>query len=231
MDRLPDQNLTSLFPHAAFDVVVIAASMGGMEALCQILPLLPPDYPAAVIVQTHLNPTKPSYLVDILMQHSTLPIAWATDRAVLRPGTVTVAPPGQHVQVSPSTLTLTSWDKLEYQRPKADRLFESVAVAFKARAIGVVLTGYLSDGARGVQAIHRHGGRVLVQHPGTAQAASMPLAALRTGSVDFALSLRGLAAALITLVMVPGAAQFFTAPEPPLHAYHTLLRTGSARRG
>jgi CheB methylesterase len=148
------------------------------------------DYPAAIIVQTHLNPTKPSYLVDILMQHSTLPIAWATDR-----------------------------------------LFESVAVTFKARAIGVVLTGYLTDGARGAQAIHRHGGWVLVQHPGTAQAANMPLAALRTGSMDFALSLRGLAAALITLVMVPGAAQLFTAPEPPLHAYQTALRNGSARRG
>jgi hypothetical protein len=72
------------------------------------------------------------------------------DVAVLRPGTVAVAPPGQHVRVTSSgTFCLTSWVELGYAKPRADGLFQSVAASFQARALGVVLTGFLDDGARG----------------------------------------------------------------------------------
>jgi two-component system chemotaxis response regulator CheB len=74
----------------------------------------------------------------------------------------------------------------------------------------VVLTGVGSDGANGVRAIKRSGGTVLVQNRRTSQAFSMPHAALKTGCVDFVLSLRVIASALISLVMVRGAAQFFS---------------------
>jgi two-component system chemotaxis response regulator CheB len=92
----------------------------------------------------------------------------------------------------------------------ADVLFESVARCYRERALAVVLTGAGNDGAKGVQAIKHQGGRVLVQNMNTSKAFNMPRAALRTGCVDFSLSPRTIAHALVTLVMVKGAAQLFS---------------------
>ena len=203
----------NLCPDTAFDVVAIAASAGGMRAIEEILASLPREFPSAILVQTHLNPRHQSALAEILQRSSRLPVAWAAQHARLQPGAVRVAPPGQHVRVAPSgLLSLTSWEQLGHRKPTADGLFASVAASFTGRAIGVVLTGYLSDGAQGVRAIQQHGGRVLVQQPASAEVPDMPLAALATGCVDFALPLPALAAALTTLVMIPGAAQFFAVP-------------------
>lgn len=74
-----------------------------------------------------------------------------------------------------------------------------------------MLSGYLDDGARGVEAIHTNGGRVLVQHPATANADGMPCAALATGCADAALPLPALAAALVSWVMGSGATDFLAA--------------------
>lgn len=219
-----------LCPDGAFDVVVIAASAGGLQAMRAILMALPPEFPAAILVQTHLNPTYPSVLVDILRWHTSLPVDWAADGATLRPGTVTIAPQGQHVRVSPKgRLSLVSWAHLGYTKPRADGLFESVATSFQARALGVVLTGYLDDGARGARAIHEHGGRVLVQDPASAEAADMPNATMRTGCADFVLPLQALGAALTALVMVRGMAQFFAVPHTVrLQPYREALRIWGA---
>lgn len=209
---------------SAFDVVAIAASAGGMQAISCILAALPHAFPAAILVQTHLSPHHDSVLADILQLQSRLPVRWAAPNHTIQPGTVTVSPPGQHVRVTPAgQFSLTSWELLEHRKPTADGLFASVATSFGERAVGVVLTGYLSDGARGVQAINAHGGRVLAQEPASAEVADMPSAAIATGCVDFVLPLRALAAALITLTMVPGAAQLFAVPtahadQPYRHA-------------
>jgi two-component system chemotaxis response regulator CheB len=204
----------SLCSDSAFDVVAIAASAGGFQAIRAILAALPAEFPAAVLVQTHLPPQHTSILVDILRPHTSLPVDWATNGAALRPGTVTIAPPGQHVQVcSEGRLTLISWAQRGYTKPRADGLFESVAASFQARALGVVLTGYLDDGARGARAIHEQGGRVLVQDPRSAEASDMPLATLRTGCVDFVLPIAAMPAALTALVMVRGMAHFFAVPH------------------
>lgn len=212
------------FPNASFDVVTITASFGGISALQHILAPLPADFPATIIIQTHLKPNYPSALADILQRHTTLPVTWGSDGAWLSPSTVIIAPPGQHMQVTPyNTLTLTSWSRLNYARPRADGLFESVAIHFKARAIGVVLTGYLNDGAQGAQSIRQQGGCIIVQDPKTAEAPGMPRATLQTGYVDFVLSLHAIPAALIALVMVSGAAQFFAVPLNSPQPYRDAL--------
>jgi two-component system chemotaxis response regulator CheB len=219
-----------LSPHAAFDVVAIAASVGGLQAMRKILTALPADFPAALFIQTHLTPTYPSKLVEVLQPRTLLPVAWATDSAVLRPGTVMVAPPGQHVRVTPSgRLCLTSWADMGYAKPRADGLFTSVAASFQTRALGVVLTGYLDDGARGSLALRQAGGRVLVQDPATAEAPDMPLAALRTGCADFVLPLDTLPAALTALVMVRGMATLLSVPGIARgQPYREALRTWGA---
>src|SRR5262249_38913462 len=94
-------------------------------------------------------------------------------------------------------------------RPAADPLFLSAAECFGERVIGVVLSGYLSDGALGSRGIVKAGGRVLVQDETTSLAFDMPRAALRTGTVDFSLPPAGIAHALTAMLMAPGAAAWF----------------------
>jgi two-component system chemotaxis response regulator CheB len=197
----------------AFDVVVIAASLGGISALSQVLSALPADFPAAIIVVQHLSPTSPSQLADLLSRRTSLWVKWAEEGDRLQPGVVFVAPPNQHLLLREGdVLTLRQSPRVQWVRPSADVLFASVAASYGERAIAVVLTGAGRDGARGVQMMKQMGGRVLVQDMATSRSFGMPSAAIRTGCIDFILPLRTIAPALITLVMVRGAAMLFHVP-------------------
>jgi two-component system chemotaxis response regulator CheB len=92
-------------------------------------------------------------------------------------------------------------------------LFQGVAEYFGSRAIGIILTGCLDDGARGSDAIRHAGGRIFVQDPDSCEQSGMPLAAMRTGAVDFCLSLQALAAVVIAITMVRGASALFAVGE------------------
>lgn len=195
---------------AAFDVVVIAASLGGVAAIRTLLGNLPADFPIPIIIVQHMSARYKSHFVELLNHCSRLPVQWATAGERLAPGRVYVAPPNHHVVLSrKGVLALTQTAKVHFTRPAANPLFESVARWYGKCALCVILTGTGSDGTQGAQALKRAGGRVLVQDQETAVAWNMPSAALQAGCVDFVLSLHGLAAALVALVMVPGAAQFF----------------------
>jgi two-component system chemotaxis response regulator CheB len=166
-----------------------------------------------IILVQHLLATAESHLAELLEKRTPLSVQWAKSRESLRAGTVYIAPPDRHVLVSkPGLLTLSAGREEQFVRPSANVLFASAARCYRERALAVVLTGAGSDGARGVQAIKQQGGRVLVQNWKTAKAFSMPSAALQTGCVDFALSLHTMAPALVTLVMVKGAAELFALP-------------------
>lgn len=190
-----------------FDVVVVAASLGGLHALGQLLAALPQCFPAAILVVQHLSAQYPSHLDELLSQRSALPVHWAQHGELIRPRQVYLAPHNHHLVVSPMyTLHLSQTPPVRYSRPAADLLFQSAAARYRQRAIGVVLTGGGSDGALGVQAIKRNGGRVLAQDDSSSERFDMPEAAIRTGCVDFVLPLSSIAPALISLVMVPEAA-------------------------
>jgi two-component system chemotaxis response regulator CheB len=134
----------------------------------------------------------------------------------VRRGTVYVAPPDTHTIVDRTRrLRLVRGAKVEFSRPAVDVLFTSVAQVYGASAIAAVLTGKLKDGAAGVRAIKRAGGRVLVQEPMTAREPSMPTEAIATGCADFILPLDILSSALVALVAVPGAADLLRVAPPP----------------
>jgi two-component system chemotaxis response regulator CheB len=195
---LTDQDPDSLsrVPSAAFDVVVMTASLGGLQATSQVLSRLPATFPVPIILVQHLLATAESHLAELLDKRTPLSVQWAQSPESLRAGTVYVAPPDRHVLVSkPGLLTLSAGPQEQLVRPWANVLFASAARCYRERTLAVVLTGAGSDGARGVQAIKQQGGRVLVQNRETSRAFSMPSAALKTGCVDFALSLQAMAPA------------------------------------
>jgi two-component system, chemotaxis family, protein-glutamate methylesterase/glutaminase len=196
------QNVSTPFPGAAFDVVAIAASAGGLTALSKVLAALPGNFPAAVVVVQHLDPRHQSLLAQILNKRTQLRVEEAGEGGRLCPGTVCIAPPNRHLLVnSDGTLSLSQSELVHFVRPSADLLFESVAGSYKQRAIATVLTGSGSDGNRGVKAIKKMGGTVIAQDEASAEFFGMPGAAIQTGSVDFILPLDEIAPALITLVI------------------------------
>jgi two-component system chemotaxis response regulator CheB len=188
-------------PPSAFDIVALVASAGGLPALTAILSGLPADFPAAVVVLQHLDPSRPSLLTKILRQHSTLPVYEARQGDRICPGAVFVAPPAHHLLVdSHGELSLTETERVHYVRPSADTLLESVARSYGSRAVAVVLTGSGTDGADGVRIVKQMGGTVIAQDRPTSRSFGMPGAAIRTGCVDSVLPLAEIAAALVHLV-------------------------------
>jgi len=188
-------------PSAAFDVVAVAASAGGLKALSDLLSALPAEFPAAVVVVQHLDPRHRSLMADILSRRTALNVKQAEDGDSLGAGTVYIAAPNRHLLVNPDgSLSLAQTELVHFVRPSADLLFESVAATYRDRAIAVVLTGSGSDGTMGVKAVKKMGGTVIAQDESTSEFFGMPSAAISTGSVDFILPLKEIAAALVTLV-------------------------------
>jgi two-component system chemotaxis response regulator CheB len=184
-----------------FEVVALVASAGGLPALSQVLSHLPADFPAAIVIVQHLDPSRPSLLAKILGQSCALPVCEARNGDRLRPGAVFIGPPDRHLLVrAGGELVLTSTRPVHYSRPSADTLLESVASAFGPRAIAVVLSGAGIDGSDGVRALKGSGGTVIAQDRPTSQSFGMPGAAIHTGCVDAILPLGEIAPALVNLV-------------------------------
>jgi two-component system, chemotaxis family, protein-glutamate methylesterase/glutaminase len=201
VSRRQRANHTGVRPPAAFDVVALAASAGGLKALSQLLGDLPGDFPASVVVVQHLDPRHRSLMGSILGRRTRLRVTQAEDASRLARSTVHIAPPNMHLLVnSDGSLSLTQTELVHFLRPSADLLFESVAASFKERAIAVVLTGTGSDGTMGVRAIKKMGGTVIAQDEATSDFFGMPGSAISSGSVDFVLPLKEIAPALVTLV-------------------------------
>jgi len=192
------------FPNAAFDVVALAASAGGLAALNLVFAELPGDFPAALVVVQHLDPRHRSLMAEILGRRTRLRVKQAAEGDGLRPGTVFIAPPDRHLLVNPDgTLSLARTQLVHFVRPSADLLFESVAASYRERALAVVLTGTGIDGTMGVQAIKKMGGTVIAQDEPSSDFFGMPGAAIQTGTVDLILPLTGIAQALVGLVVKP----------------------------
>jgi two-component system chemotaxis response regulator CheB len=198
--------------HPAFDIVVVTSSLGGLEALTNVVGSLPPDFPVPIAVVQHIG-RHGSMFADLLRSRIRLPVCWGVDSAPLRPGVVHVAPLDRHMLVAPGGyLRVVRSSPVKFCRPAADPLFVSAAAAFRERTLGVVLTGANTDGAAGTQAIKWNGGMVLAEEPMTAKAGGMPRAAIGTGCVDLALPLRSIAPAIVAAVLAPGVADSLRVP-------------------
>lgn len=205
MDKSEQDVFLKQFRGAAFHIVALAASAGGLAALAAVLSGLPDDFPAALVIVQHLDPRHRSLMADILSRRTKLKVKQAAEGDRLSPGIAYIAPPDRHLLVNPDgSLSLSQSELVHFVRPSADLLFESVAASYKGHAIAVVLTGNGSDGAMGVQAIKKMGGTVIVQDEKSSQFSGMPSAAIRTGQSDFILPLGEIAAALMTLVRTGG---------------------------
>lgn len=183
-------------PHT---VVAVGASLGGLRAVSIVLTALTPDFRAALLIAQHRRADVDSSLVQLLGQRCVLPVVEPDDKTALLGGRVYVAPAGYHLLVEGSTVALSIDEPVNFARPSIDVLFETTARAFRQAAVGILLTGSSEDGAHGLGAIRRYGGRTIVQDPDEAESPVAPRAALRLGVADETLTLAEIAALLVRI--------------------------------
>ena len=182
---------------AGRDVVVIAASAGGVEALRALLQFFPADLPATILVVLHVPAAGGTALPMILDRAGQLSASAAVDGEPMHPGHVYVAPPDHHLLVIGGTIRLSKGPRHQGHRPAADPLFFSAALTAGSRTIAVVLSGTLSDGAAGAIAVEDRGGVVLVQDPAESAYDGMPKAAIAATRHPIVLPLREIAARIV----------------------------------
>jgi two-component system chemotaxis response regulator CheB len=194
-------------------VVVIGASAGGLEPLVTIARDLTPNLDAALFVVLHSSPRSPGLLPEILGRSGGLPAAFASDHEAIRRSRIYVAPADRHMLLTPEGIRLSHGPKENGFRPAVDPLFRSAADSFEGNAIGVVLSGGLSDGAAGLRAIKQSGGFAIVQDPEEAPFQSMPASALEMGPVDYSLPAADIGRMIVDLVRNPRRPE--VAPNDP----------------
>jgi two-component system chemotaxis response regulator CheB len=180
-------------------IVVIGTSSGGIEALRELVSMLPADFPAPICVVMHTAPQSPGVLDSILSRAGPLPAVNGRDGDRLRPGHIYVAPPDCHLLVEPGLIRVTKGPRENRFRPAIDPLFRSAAQVYGPRAIGVILTGSLDDGTAGLWTIKQLGGIAIVQDPRDAMFPDLPQHALDQVAVDHAPPLAEVAPLLVRL--------------------------------
>ena len=198
-----DDTATDSAPAPSF-WVGIGASAGGLEALRAFARQLSAELPATYLVAQHMAPRQKSMLVDIIGRDTNLPVRDATDGLAPRAGTIYITPPNSNVLVADGRLRIVPpSERPGAPKPSVDVLFESLADELGAAAIGIVLSGTGSDGAKGIRRIRAAGGITVAQDEHTAKYTGMPLASQDTDCVDLVLSPEELGTQFHLLLLEP----------------------------
>ncbi|MCB9731847.1 MAG: chemotaxis protein CheB [Deltaproteobacteria bacterium] len=187
------------------EVLVLASSTGGPNALGQVIPSLPADLPVPVLIVQHMPAGFTRNLAERLDERAQLRVREAEGGELLAPGTVWIAPGDRHLTVvrdgAAVRTQLDDGPRVNSCRPAADVLFASAAVAFGAGTLGAVLTGMGRDGLDGARAVTAAGGRVLAQSGETCVVWGMPRAVEEAGLAHALVPLDDLGARLTDAVL------------------------------
>lgn len=181
------------------DTIAIGGSLGAVDAVKQLCRDFPAGLGAAVLIAIHVGSAGNDYLAEIFDEDSPLDVGTAVEGEPVEPGHAYVAPADRHLLVIDGRVRLGHGPRENMTRPSIDPLFRSVGICYGPRAIGVVLTGMLNDGASGLADLKRCGGTTVVQNPADALAPDMPWGALRASDVDYRAPLSDMAALLARL--------------------------------
>ena len=179
------------------EILAIGTSTGGPNALAEVLPRIPNDFPVPIVVVQHMPPIFTRLLAERLASRSAIPAEEGSAGAVLAPAHAWIAPGNFHMKVIRTgmscRLNLNQAPAENSCRPAVDVLFRSVAKAYGANVLGVVMTGMGSDGVLGAQEIRDAGGNVIIQDEASSVVWGMPGLVHASGLDDAAYPLDQLA--------------------------------------
>jgi two-component system chemotaxis response regulator CheB len=189
-------------------VFAIASSTGGPQALALILAQLPAGFPCPVLISQHISDGFAAGMAAWLGGLCKLPVRLGSEGELIAPGVVYLSPSETHLTVTPSRrLALRERQPGEVYRPSCNALLESVAEVFGRQAVGIILTGMGSDGARGIEAIRRAGGATLAQDEASSVIFGMNKVAVDGGHVQQVLPASGMAGEMCRIAGVAAPAQ------------------------
>jgi two-component system chemotaxis response regulator CheB len=172
-------------------IVLIASSTGGPKALDAVIPQLPKNLPAPVIVVQHMPAGFTKSLAMRLNKVSDIEVKEAAEGDVLKNGVVYIAPGNYHLGLkaegSEVKLFLDQSPKINGVRPAADFTFDKGAEIYRNKVVGVVLTGMGRDGTKGSFKIKHYSGKIIVESEETCVVYGMPKSVVKEGYADFEL--------------------------------------------
>jgi two-component system chemotaxis response regulator CheB len=199
---------------ARTDIVAVGVSTGGPNALAELLPTFPEDFPVPVVIVQHMPPVFTKLLAERLGARAHIKVEEGALGQAVKPGHAFIAPGNYHMIVQReegSVRIQTNQAPPENScRPAVDVLFKSVAETYGAGALGVVMTGMGQDGLRGSERIREAGGQILVQDEGTSVVWGMPGFVAHAGLADKVLPLPQLGSEIVRRVRTGRAL-----PAPP----------------
>jgi two-component system CheB/CheR fusion protein len=185
---------------ASFPIVGIGASAGGLETFEQFFHACPANSGMAFVLVLHLDPNLESLLAEILQRSTTMPVIFALDQMAVEADHVYIIPPNQEMVIFNGVLQLSVLEQ-SHGRGKTINIFLRSLAEDKAEdAIGIILSGTLSDGTLGLGAIHDAGGICMVQEPSTAKWGEMPQSAITAGYATNILPVEEIPSMLLKLI-------------------------------
>jgi two-component system, chemotaxis family, protein-glutamate methylesterase/glutaminase len=170
------------------EIVTIGSSTGGPNALAEVLPRFPKDFPVPIVMVQHMPPIFTRLLAERLSAHCAIPVHEGKAEDVILPGQAWIAPGDFHMKLKRAAagwrLELNQERRENSCRPAVDVLFRSVAEAYGAGTLGVVMTGMGSDGVIGAEMIRQRGGEVIVQDEASSVVWGMPGLVWGAGQAD-----------------------------------------------
>ncbi len=186
-------------------IIAIGCSTGGPQALMEVLPMLPADFPAGVVIVQHMPKTFTKPFADRMNQICPLEVKEAVDGDEILAGRVLIAPGGLQFRVKKKSImsnvvSLSPNYEKHLHAPAADIMLESVAALYGERGIGVILTGMGHDGLEGMKAMKASKGRTIVQDEKTCIVYGMPKAVVEAGYADKVVPLPHIVGEILNMV-------------------------------
>lgn len=191
----------SLPAFASRRLIAIGASTGGPQTIAHIVSQFPADMPPVVITQ-HMPPVFTAHFAERMKKTCMMDVKEAQDGDELRPGRILIAPGDFHMTLQRSAagarVRIAGGPLVCFSRPSVDVMFASVAQTYAEQAIGVLLTGMGSDGARGMLQMRQAGATTIAQDEATSIVFGMPREAIRMGAATSVLPLDQIASNVLT---------------------------------
>ena len=194
----------SLSTNQRVDIVAIGTSTGGPNALAEVIPRLPGNFPVPIVIVQHMPPTFTRFLAERLTATSSLVVREGVPGALLEPGDAWIAPGDYHLNLRrvETSVRLGVFQAAPENscRPSVDVLFRSVAEVFKENVLAVVMTGMGQDGLRGCELIKEARGQVIVQDEASSVVWGMPGYVAKAGLADNILPVTEIADEIMRIV-------------------------------